>query len=135
MNIDIFHNYVQVIINLDIKLVPPGVCRLQMQPTIHQSLFIVMGDRRMALAFSLWRIRPRDFSKRVAVVEFCSPVRTDLYLASSLHTAFAVGPQPPPSASHIRGIKFKPSSRQVSFGQVGAFKIFICCNHCQTILC
>ena len=50
---------------------------------------------------------------RVAVVELCSPVRADLRLASSLHTAFAASPHPPPSASHTNGIKAKPSSWQV----------------------
>ena len=45
-------------------------------------------------------------------MESSSPVNKDLYFASSLHTAKAAGPQPPPSASQMRGIKVMPSSRQ-----------------------
>ena len=43
--------------------------------------------RKMARAFSLWRIKPNDCNRRVAIMELSSPVSTDLCLASSLHTA------------------------------------------------
>ena len=67
----------------------------------------------MARAFSLCRMRPSDCSKCIAVMEFGSPVSVDLYFASSLHTEWAAGPHPPPSASHMRGMNWIPSSLHI----------------------
>ena len=66
------------------------------------------------LAFSLWSIRPKDCRRRLTMVESSSPDAKALCLASLLHTLWAAGPQPPPSASHIIGINDIPSSWQAA---------------------
>ena len=70
--------------------------------------------RRTARAFSRCKIKPRLWRRRFATLEFCSPVSTALVLASSLQTLCAAGPQPPPTASQITGMKVMPSARHFS---------------------
>ena len=46
-----------------------------------------LGDLlKMALAFSLWRISPRDCRRRLTMVESYSPAKIAFCLASTLHT-------------------------------------------------
>ena len=76
----------------------------------------VKGKRRkIALAFSLCRIKPRDCNSRDAIIELDSPVKTDFCWASKLHTRLAAGPHPPPSASQMMGINPTPSSWHLDF--------------------
>ena len=75
--------------------------------------FEVLGHRRrMARAFSLWRIMLRDCSSWQATVDSSSPVMADLRFASSFQTLWAKGPHPPPWNSTITGMNLIPSASQ-----------------------
>ncbi len=75
--------------------------------------FEVLGHRRrMARAFSLWRIMLRDCSSWQATVDSSSPVMADLRFASSFQTLWAKGPHPPPWPSTITGMNLIPSASQ-----------------------
>ena len=77
------------------------------------SVSVLPGERlNIERAFSLWSTRPRDCSKRFTTMESVSPEIMLLCFARSVHTLWAAGPHPPPSASHIMGMKVIPSSRQ-----------------------
>ena len=78
--------------------------------TLLRSALAVGQRRRMALAFSRWRITPSDWSSLEASWDSRSPVIAHFCLASAFHNLWASRPQPPPCASATTGINLIPSS-------------------------
>ncbi len=68
--------------------------------------------RMIARALSRWSMRPNFWKMRLAIAATCSPEAKAIDLASLLRTWWARGPQEPPTASTIMGMKIIPSLSQ-----------------------